>query len=224
MRRGTCASACAATAAALLALALASCDRGAPAAPQPAVPVAQPAPPAAPAPAKPVDSGDIDPGPGERVFWQVADADGVRFYDDIERVPEALRAKARAISLGPASDSAAAAPPPPAPAAPATAAAPASASVTEAPALPAARDPDAAGRPARETAVVVYTTAWCPWCRKTLAWLDEQGVAYVNKDIERNLAWRRELIEKTGQAAIPVVEIDDQIIRGFDPDRMEQLL
>jgi glutaredoxin-like YruB-family protein len=222
MRRGTCASACAAAAAALLALALAGCDRGASAPPQPPVPAAQPAPPPAPAPPRPVDTGDIDPGPGERVFWQVADADGVRFYDDIERVPEALRAKARAISLGPASESAAAAPAPAA--APIHSAPPAGAAVSEAPAVPAARDPDGEGRPAREAAVVVYTTAWCPWCRKTLAWLDEQGVAYVNKDIERNLTWRRELIEKTGQAAIPVVEIDDQIIRGFDPDRMDQLL
>ena len=72
--------------------------------------------------------------------------------------------------------------------------------------------------------VVVYTTAWCGWCRKTLAFLDERGVRYVNKDIEANDGNREELIQKTGRTSIPVVEIDGEIIRGFNAARMEQLL
>jgi glutaredoxin-like YruB-family protein len=72
--------------------------------------------------------------------------------------------------------------------------------------------------------VVVYTTAWCGWCRKTLQFLDEKGVSYTNKDIEANDWNRDELIEKTGRTSIPVVEIDGQIIRGFNAARMEQLL
>jgi glutaredoxin len=72
--------------------------------------------------------------------------------------------------------------------------------------------------------VVVYTTAWCGWCRKTLAFLDERGVRYVNKDIEANDWNRDELIEKTGRTSIPVVEIGGEIIRGFNAERMEQLL
>jgi glutaredoxin-like YruB-family protein len=72
--------------------------------------------------------------------------------------------------------------------------------------------------------VVVYTTAWCGWCRKTLAFLDERGVRYVNKDIEANDRNREELIEKTGRTSIPMVEIDGEIIRGYDAARMEQLL
>jgi glutaredoxin-like YruB-family protein len=72
--------------------------------------------------------------------------------------------------------------------------------------------------------VVVYTTTWCGWCRKTLAFLDERGVRYVNKDIEANDWNRDELIEKTGRTSIPVVEINGEIIRGFNAERMEQLL
>jgi len=72
--------------------------------------------------------------------------------------------------------------------------------------------------------VVVYTTAWCGWCRKTLQFLDEKGVRYVNKDIEANDWNREELIEKTGRTSIPVVEIDGEIIRGYNAARMEQLL
>jgi len=72
--------------------------------------------------------------------------------------------------------------------------------------------------------VVVYTTAWCGWCRKTLAFLDERGVRYVNKDIEADEANRQELIEKTGRTSIPVVEIGGELIRGYNAARMEQLL
>ena len=84
--------------------------------------------------------------------------------------------------------------------------------------LPAARKPVAAA------GVVVYTTSWCGWCRKTLAWLDERGVAYENRDIEHSDAWRDELVEKTGSVSIPVVEIDGQIVRGSDPIRLGELL
>jgi glutaredoxin 3 len=60
---------------------------------------------------------------------------------------------------------------------------------------------------------VVYTTTWCPWCRKTLAWLDERGVDYVNKDIEDDPAHRDELLRKSGGTSIPVVEIDGELVR-----------
>jgi glutaredoxin-like YruB-family protein len=106
--------------------------------------------------------------------------------------------------------------------------------VQKAPALPsskrkagqqAAREAAIAGiEQAMEHEVVVYTTSWCGWCRKTLSFLDKQGVAYENRDIEADDAWREELIEKTGGTTIPVVEIDGEIIRGYDPTRMAQLL
>ena len=72
--------------------------------------------------------------------------------------------------------------------------------------------------------VVVYTTKWCGWCRKTLAHLDGQGVQYLNKDIEEDKEAAAELRQKTGSASIPVVEIDGELVRGFDPARIDQLL
>ncbi len=72
--------------------------------------------------------------------------------------------------------------------------------------------------------VIVYTTSWCGWCRKTLAFLDEQGIDYENRDIEAEDAWREELEEKTGSTSIPVVEIEGELVRGYDPARIRQLL
>lgn len=73
-------------------------------------------------------------------------------------------------------------------------------------------------------AVLVYTTSWCGWCRKTLAWLEAEDVPYVNKDIERDPGHRAELVRKTGRTSIPVVEIDGALVQGFDPRRMRHLL
>ena len=71
---------------------------------------------------------------------------------------------------------------------------------------------------------MVYTATWCGWCRKTLAWLDERGIDYDNRDIDANPANRQELIRKAGRASIPVVEIDGRLVRGFDPAGMQALL
>jgi glutaredoxin len=84
--------------------------------------------------------------------------------------------------------------------------------------------PPPASRRRGASEVVVYSTSWCGWCRKTMAWLDERGVEYENRDIEKNDAWREELIEKTGRGSIPMVEIDGEVIQGFNPDRMGELL
>ena len=85
-----------------------------------------------------------------------------------------------------------------------------------------AQAPAARARGASE--VVLYSTSWCGWCRKTMTWLDERGIDYENRDIEKNDTWRDELIEKTGKTSIPMVEIDGEIIQGYDPGRMEALL
>lgn len=96
---------------------------------------------------------------------------------------------------------------------------------------PAAPSRAAARKPAKKPfayhagpEVVVYTTSWCGWCQKTLKFLDERGVNYVNKDIEANDWNREELIEKTGRTSIPVVEINGELIRGYNAARMDQLL
>jgi len=139
-------------------------------------------------------------------YWRYSDASGnVRFVDDVERVPPALRGSARRISM-----SGSGAP---------------TLNRSRAAAPPARRAPTTDPLPAaRRGEVVVYTAPWCGWCRKTLAWLDDRGVAYTNKDIEARPGHRQELIEKTGRTSIPVVEIGGELIRGFSPSRMNELL
>ena len=169
----------------------------------------------APAAAPAAPAAAAEPEPVQRTYYRYVDAGGsLHFVDSLERVPEALRASAKPIALA-AATTTTSTPPTPSGSAPAAAR---PRPFERAASLPASR------RPAAAAEVVVYTTSWCGWCRKTLAWLDERGVAYENRDIEQSDAWRDELLEKTGGVSIPVVEIDGQLVRGFDPGRMGELL
>ncbi|MEB2343585.1 MAG: glutaredoxin family protein [Deltaproteobacteria bacterium] len=146
-----------------------------------------------------------DAGPG---YWRYTEPSGsVRFVQSLAEVPASARAGAEHIATG--------APRPAA--ARRTAAAPARSLRPRRPA------PEEPARHA-DAAVVVYTTSWCGWCRKTLAWLDERGVDYENRDIERNPEWAAELERKTGGQSIPVVDVGGRLVRGFDPGTLEELL
>jgi len=148
--------------------------------------------------------------PSGPVYYRYVEAGGtLRFVTRLEDVPEAERANAKPIRGG---------------AAPAAAAQPAWGSGKSARKPWSAALAEPAPRAEAGQDVVVYTTSWCPWCRKTLAFLDERHVRYVNKDIEKNPAWRNELVEKTGSASVPMVEIDGERIKGFDRAAMERLL
>jgi glutaredoxin-like YruB-family protein len=72
--------------------------------------------------------------------------------------------------------------------------------------------------------VVLYTTTWCGWCRKTIAHLDENGVRYENRDIERDRQAYADLKRKTGSTGVPVIEIDGELVIGFDRNRIDELL
>jgi glutaredoxin-like YruB-family protein len=95
-------------------------------------------------------------------------------------------------------------------------------------ALTSRRDaPDASGSSAvsrGDPEVVLYTTSWCGWCRKTIAHLDQNGVRYENRDIERDRQAYADLKRKTGSTGVPVIEIDGELVIGFDRNRIDELL
>jgi glutaredoxin-like YruB-family protein len=72
--------------------------------------------------------------------------------------------------------------------------------------------------------VTVYTTSTCPWCKKTKAWLESNGVDYEEKNVEDDEDAAEEMIDHSGQRGVPVVVIDDEVIVGFDKDRLEEAL
>ena len=65
--------------------------------------------------------------------------------------------------------------------------------------------------------VVMYTTAYCPYCTNAERLLLSKGVVDINKiRIDTDPELRMEMMEKTGRRTVPQIYIGDQHIGGFD--------
>jgi mycoredoxin len=148
------------------------------------------------------------PASGKRTFYQWTDERGsVRFARSLDDVPPEWRERAGKVEV----DTAAFQP---------KSAASRASRVGRTP----ESQPAAAEARADFHDVTVYTAPWCGWCRKTLAFLDEREIDYVNKNIEADEDYADELEEKSGGRSIPFVEIDGTQIRGYNPNEMAALL
>ena len=72
--------------------------------------------------------------------------------------------------------------------------------------------------------ITIYTTPSCVYCKMTKAFFKENNVQYDEKDVSTDAAARDEMIAKSNQMGVPVVDIDGQLIVGFDKERLSQLL
>ncbi|MBI1729388.1 glutaredoxin family protein [Candidatus Acetothermia bacterium] len=72
--------------------------------------------------------------------------------------------------------------------------------------------------------VTIYTSANCPGCSSAKRFFQERGVHYTEHNISENLDKAQELIDKTGQMSVPVIEIDGEYIIGFDKRRLSTSL
>jgi len=72
--------------------------------------------------------------------------------------------------------------------------------------------------------VKVYSTPTCPWCVRAKQYLASKNIPYtdINVAVDRNAAM--EMVKKSGQQGVPVIEIDGNIIVGFDQARIDSLL
>lgn len=72
--------------------------------------------------------------------------------------------------------------------------------------------------------VTIYTTPTCAWCKKLKEWLKKNKVSYQEHDVIESDDAREIMIDKSGQMAVPVIEMAGEIIVGFDEARMEEIL
>lgn len=72
--------------------------------------------------------------------------------------------------------------------------------------------------------VIIYSTTTCPFCKMAKAFLKEHSVEYVEKDITSDPALQQEMIAKSGQLAVPTIDVGGQIVVGFNQPRMKELL
>lgn len=72
--------------------------------------------------------------------------------------------------------------------------------------------------------ITIYTTPTCVYCKMAKTFFKENKVEYEEKDVAADSAVREEMIAKSGQMGVPVIDIDGQLIVGFDKDRLSELL
>lgn len=72
--------------------------------------------------------------------------------------------------------------------------------------------------------VTIYTTPSCVYCKMAKAFFKENTIAYEEKDVAADAKVREEMIAKSGQMGVPVIEIDGKIIIGFDQPRLKEAL
>ncbi|MFH1047546.1 MAG: glutaredoxin family protein [Patescibacteria group bacterium] len=68
--------------------------------------------------------------------------------------------------------------------------------------------------------VIVYSTPTCPYCKMAMQYFDEHGVTYTEIDVSVDEKFAEEMVKKSGQMGVPVIDIDGQIIVGFDKDEL----
>jgi glutaredoxin 3 len=78
--------------------------------------------------------------------------------------------------------------------------------------------------PEKKSRVLVFTTPSCPWCVRAKQYLRERNVPFREVDVSRDVAAARDLVRRTGQMGVPVVEIDGRPIVGFDKPQIDRLL
>ncbi len=72
--------------------------------------------------------------------------------------------------------------------------------------------------------VTIYSTPSCPWCHKVKQFLQEKNIFFHDIDVSQNQEKAEEMVQKSGQMGVPVVEINGEIIVGFDKERIEEAL
>ncbi len=72
--------------------------------------------------------------------------------------------------------------------------------------------------------VIVYSTPTCPWCSKAKSYLKSNNIDFIEKDVSVDQEAAIEMIEKSGQRGVPVIDINGNIIIGFDKEGIDSSL
>lgn len=72
--------------------------------------------------------------------------------------------------------------------------------------------------------VKIYSTPTCPFCMMAKKFLKENNIDFEDIDVSTDRAKAQEMVQKSGQMAVPVIDIDGEIIVGFDKEKIRKTL
>lgn len=75
-----------------------------------------------------------------------------------------------------------------------------------------------------EKSVTIYSTPVCHFCQSAKEFFSENNIEYTEHDVAADADKRQEMIDLTGQMGVPVIKIGDDVVIGFDEDKLKELL
>jgi len=72
--------------------------------------------------------------------------------------------------------------------------------------------------------VTIYSTPTCPFCIRAKQYLKDNNIAFEDIDVSQDQAKAQDMIKRSGQMGVPVLDIEGQIIVGFDKDKIKEVL
>ena len=72
--------------------------------------------------------------------------------------------------------------------------------------------------------VTIYTTPSCGFCKMAKAFFQEHSIKYTELNVLEDLKARSHMMEASGQSGVPVIEIDSEIVVGFNKPKLSELL
>ncbi len=72
--------------------------------------------------------------------------------------------------------------------------------------------------------ITIYTTPTCVYCKSAKEFFKEHNVSYKELDVVTDIHAREDMIKKSGQLGVPVIDVDGNIVIGFDKQKLSQLL
>ena len=72
--------------------------------------------------------------------------------------------------------------------------------------------------------VIVFSTPTCSFCNAAKAYFRQKNIKYSDIDVSRDMAAARDMVRRSGQQGVPVIDIGGKIVIGFDRNKINQLL
>ena len=72
--------------------------------------------------------------------------------------------------------------------------------------------------------ITIYSTTQCPYCKMAKEYLDQKGIPYKDINVQDDDEAAAEMIRKSGQMGVPVLDINGKIIVGFDRGAVDEAL
>lgn len=72
--------------------------------------------------------------------------------------------------------------------------------------------------------VIVFSTPTCTYCNAAKRYFREKGIKFRDVDVSRDSAAARDMVRRSGQMGVPVIDIGGKVIVGFDRSKIEKYL